>query len=92
MIIGQEMADIRHGVGRCTVAIFGVVRCGYFFRSWLANTFSLRTLYPAPSRGKYTIDKQLNRLKYVILSLRGVRRRHFGLITIVPRRLQERQG
>jgi hypothetical protein len=50
MIIGQEMADIRHGVGRRTVAIFGVVRCGYFFRSRLANTFSLRTLYPAPSQ------------------------------------------
>jgi len=40
MIIGGEMAEIRHGGGARTVAkkaIFGVVRCGFglgtFFRS-----------------------------------------------------------
>ncbi len=45
------MSKIGHGVGCRTVAIFGGCVMWLFFRSLLANTLSLRTLYPACSLG-----------------------------------------
>jgi hypothetical protein len=50
MIFGGVMRKIRHGVGCCTVAIFGVYAMWAFFQSLLASNLCLQAIYSSGSK------------------------------------------